>query len=176
MPIEHRRSYLRKIRERYQNGTKKQKSLILNEFCLVCGYSRKYAIRVLRGQVEPRVKKPGRVAKYSDGAFLMHLVELWEWMGRVNSKAMRAALPHWLRFYKDPAPQMRTLLMEVSAATIDRLLKPYRAQRFKAQSSTRPSLIKNKIPLKLWTGRLIILALLKLIPWPTVGSLYLANL
>ena len=39
--------------------------------------------------------------------------------------------------------------MEVSAATIDRLLKPQRSKKPRALSSTRPSLIKNQIPLKL---------------------------
>ncbi len=40
-------------------------------------------------------------------------------------------------------------LIDVSPATIDRLLKPCRETKPKARSNTRPSLIKNKIPLKL---------------------------
>ena len=50
MPIKHRRAYLEAIRVRYQNAPKKQKTLILNEFCQTCRYSRKYAIRILNGK------------------------------------------------------------------------------------------------------------------------------
>ena len=47
MTTEMRRTYLETIRSRYRKSTKKQKSQILNEFCAVCGYERKYAIRIL---------------------------------------------------------------------------------------------------------------------------------
>ncbi len=149
MPIELRRTYLNEIRLRYQNRTKKkEKSLILNEFCAVCGYSRKYAIRILKGQLQPRLNKPGPKSKYDEN-FVVHLVELWEAMGRICSKKLKYALPNWLPFYEDATPDMKALLLSVSPSTIDRLLKPYRYGKRKGISSTRPSLIKNKIPLKL---------------------------
>jgi|SaaInlStandDraft_7_1057024.scaffolds.fasta_scaffold42014_1 hypothetical protein len=73
MPIELRRSYLNEIRLRYQNHTeKREKSKILTEFCLVCKYSRKYAIRILNGEVQPKLHKPGPKRKYHD-SFVMHL-------------------------------------------------------------------------------------------------------
>jgi len=34
-----KRAYLNKIKKRYLKATKKEKSIILNEFCLVCGYT-----------------------------------------------------------------------------------------------------------------------------------------
>ena len=42
-----KKSYLEAIRGRYQKSNKAQKATILNEFCEVCGYNRKYAIRIL---------------------------------------------------------------------------------------------------------------------------------
>ncbi len=54
MTTEMKRIYLEKVRERYRKSTKKQKSIILDEFCSVCGYERKYAVRILWGHVEPR--------------------------------------------------------------------------------------------------------------------------
>jgi hypothetical protein len=42
-----RYEYLKAIRSRYRKAGKKEKGNILNEFCQVCGYHRKYAIRVL---------------------------------------------------------------------------------------------------------------------------------
>ena len=42
-----RRQYLIAIIERYQKATKSEMAIILNEFCAVCGYHRKYAFRIL---------------------------------------------------------------------------------------------------------------------------------
>lgn len=149
MPIELKRSYLNEIRLRYQNHTKKrEKTLILNEFCNVCRYSRKYAIRILKGQVQPRLNKPGPKRKY-DETFTTHLVALWEATGRICSKKLKFAIPHWLPFYKDSTAEINALLLKVSSSTIDRLLKPYRDGKRKGFCATSPSLIKNKIPLKL---------------------------
>ena len=40
-----RKAYLVAIRARYQRANKPAKGLILDEFCAVCGYHRKYALR-----------------------------------------------------------------------------------------------------------------------------------
>ena len=149
MTIELKRSYIKSVRTRYQNSTKKQKTKILDEFCATTQLSRKHAIRALNGIVNLRLIKPGRKAKYGSAEFLFHLVELWELMGRINSKKMKAAIPLWLPYYKNVPAYTCSLLLEVSSATIDRLLKPYKNKKPKGLSSTRPSLIKNKIPLKL---------------------------
>jgi len=42
-----RKEYLESIRERYRKAGKKEKTVILGEFCAVCGYNRKYAVRLL---------------------------------------------------------------------------------------------------------------------------------
>jgi len=42
-----RQAYLKAIRLRYRRARKKLKVTILDEFCSVCGYNRKYAIRLL---------------------------------------------------------------------------------------------------------------------------------
>ena len=40
-----RQAYLKAIQSRYRQAGKKAKVVILDEFCAVCGYHRKYAIR-----------------------------------------------------------------------------------------------------------------------------------
>ena len=45
-----RQAYLKAIRSRYRRAGKKTKVTILDEFCAVCGYHRKYAIRLLNQQ------------------------------------------------------------------------------------------------------------------------------
>ena len=148
MPIQLRRVYLDTIRERYLNAPKKAKKLILDEFCMNCGYSRKYAIRILNGKITPRSKKPGPEPVY-DNSFVYHLHELWIAMNQICSKNMKAALPLWLPYYGKADARIEKLLVQVSPATIDRLLKPYKAGKVRGLSTTSPSLIKNKIPIQL---------------------------
>ena len=50
MTIKSRKEYLQAIRVRYHNANKPEKPQILNEFCLKCGYNRKYVIRLLKGK------------------------------------------------------------------------------------------------------------------------------
>ena len=48
-----KKDYLRAILKRYRLADKKEKRSILDEFCKVCEYNRKYAIRLLsRGEIE----------------------------------------------------------------------------------------------------------------------------
>ena len=42
-----KKEYLQEICVRYKRAEKDEKQTILDEFCNVCGYNRKYAIRVL---------------------------------------------------------------------------------------------------------------------------------
>jgi hypothetical protein len=97
----------------------------------------------------PSGAKPGPKKIYGPEV-AHHLHILWLEIGQICSKNMRAALPNWLPFYDCPE-DTRSLLLEVSSSTIDRVLKPYKEGKIKAFSSTRPAetYIKNKIPIKL---------------------------
>jgi len=157
MSIEARKEYLKAIRDRYQKADRKYKTTILNEFCAVCRYSRKYAIRVLNSKASMREKKPGRKVKY-DAEFASHLKELWLLMGMICSKKMKVAMPTWMPFYlaqTEVSWSVQIKLKHISPATMDRVLKPFRAQaERRGLSTTRPDLlIKNKIPIKLMSGR-----------------------
>jgi hypothetical protein len=151
MPIEFKRAYLEEIRFRYGKSTKKAKGQILNEFCTVCGLTRKHAIKILNGSVNPRIKKPGPKSKYQREDVISALRELWALMSQMCSKKMVVAFADWLPFY-ETRDEVKGLLLQMSASTIDRLLRPYRSPLQRGLSSTRPSLIKNRIPLKLLDG------------------------
>lgn len=148
MPYEVKKAYLDAIRERYQKSTKSMKTLILSEFIAVCGYQRKYAIRILNNQVQPRQKKPGPVSKYEQ--ITDHIYELWNSMNRICSKKMVVAIPLWLPFYKRVTEAELKLLRSISPSTIDRLLKPYRhcENKHRGLTTTVP-MLKSKIPIKL---------------------------
>ena len=58
-----KRQYLLVIIERYQKAGRKEKKFILDEFWAVCGYNRKYALRLLNSPLQLRTTKRGRKPK-----------------------------------------------------------------------------------------------------------------
>ena len=154
MVLQSRREYLEAIGKRYRKATRKEKSIILGEFCATCGYNRKYAIRLLRKKLltAPN-RKPGPVPIYAKEQLLLPLKRIWFATDQMCSKKLKAAIPLWLPFYEgeyEPLQSdVRQKLFAMSAATIDRLLKPLRALYKKGRCSTKPgTLLKNQIPIK----------------------------
>jgi hypothetical protein len=61
LSMESKREYLGKMRWRYaQARGRRYKSRLIEELVAVCGYSRKYAIKLLRRRAGPRVFKAQR--------------------------------------------------------------------------------------------------------------------
>ncbi len=101
MTLSVKKEYLRPIRDRYYNSSKKQKSLILDELCATARFSRKYAIKILAIKHKECKKLSGRSRSYSKEA-VFHLRKLWHIMDHMCSKKMVAAFPIWLEFYQAP--------------------------------------------------------------------------
>ncbi len=148
-----KREYLLAIWDRYQRVGRQFKSKILDEFCSVCGYARKYAIGLLRRQPRPRPKRPGPRRRY-DAPVFEPLKFIWLKSEQMCSKRLKAALPHWLPFYEQkhgtlPEP-VRKKLLRISPATIDRPLKKTRARYpGKGLCGTRPGrLLKVQISVR----------------------------
>jgi hypothetical protein len=150
-----RQAYLEAIRTRYGRARKKAKVTILDEFSCVCGYNRKYAIRLLNQRAKARKKRrSGPSPIYASAEFLTALKHIWFASDQMCSKKLKAAIPLWLPFYatayKALAPATQDKLLSISAASIDRVLKPVRiAYGRKGLSGTRPgNLLKNQIPIR----------------------------
>lgn len=149
-----RRAYLEAVRNRYKQASKIAKAIILDEFCSVCGYNRKYAIRLLNQQKRRPTKRPGRKPIYHSTELLIALKRIWLATDQMCSKRLVVAIPLWLPFYGNIYGKLsgRTTaqLLSVSAATIDRLLAPTRARtRSRGLCATKPgSLLKNQIPIR----------------------------
>ena len=154
MVLRSRREYLEAIRLRYHHSSKKDKAVILDEFCSICGYNRKYAIRLLRKKAGlSSRKRPGPRSIYDDESLLNALKRFWFATDQMCSKKLKAAIPLWLPFYElehEPLTlEIRTRLLAASPATIDRLLKPVRSLHKKGRCGTKPgTLLKNQIPVK----------------------------
>lgn len=148
-----KKEYRLAIWSRYQRAGRKHKTKILDEFCSVCGYTRKHAIALLRHKPGRRRRRPGPKTRY-DAAVMEPLKFLWLKSEQMCSKRLKAALPLWLPFYQQkhgPLPEpVRQKLLRISPATIDRLLKKVRARYpGKGLCGTRPgSLLKHQIPIR----------------------------
>jgi len=149
-----RREYLEAIRRRYRKARKKDKKPILDEFCTNCGYHRKYAIRLLGLPPRPRVNHPGAKPIYDSEALLLALKRIWFATDQMCSKKLKAAillwLPHYEQEYGALPESVKTQLLAISARSIDRLLKPVRAQSARRRlCGTKPgTLLKNQISIR----------------------------
>ena len=151
-----RRAYLEAIRVRYRRASKAGKTAILNEFCAVCGYHRKYALRLLgnRKRGSKAAHKPGPTSRYDTPELVEALRTIWMASDQLCSRRLKAALPLWLPHYATSfhplSADTAALLDRISAATIDRLLKPLRAKAGrKGLSGTKPgTLLKKHIPIQ----------------------------
>lgn len=149
------REYIEAVRQRYLRATKKVKRVILNEFVQVTGYNRKSAIRAIRSRGDPSVgKRRGRLKRYSAQATAM-LVVLWEVVNRICSRRLQPFIPELLKVLEQHGeirlePEIAAQLKQMSAATIDRRLRPYRQRgKKRSLSTTKPgTLLKGSIPLR----------------------------
>ena len=135
MSSKSKREYLEAIYLRYKKASRKQKALILDEFCVTCGYHRKHAIRLLRKFtrfLQPKKKKRGRKPHYNKNAIEKPLKKIWLSANLPCSKRLKAVLPLWLpgymQEYGDLPPLVIDALNTISPATIDRLLKPVKGK------------------------------------------------
>ena len=149
-----RYAYLRAVKDRYRQADKKAKSIILDEFCQVCGYNRKYAIRLLNQKKKRIKRRPGRKPVYRSEELVQALKRIWLATDQMCSKKLVAVIPLWMPFYGKVYGKLSdetiNKLLSISAATIDRLLTATRIRnRPKGFCATKPgSLLRNQIPIR----------------------------
>jgi Integrase core domain len=141
------------IRFRYRSATGKQKHRILDEFVASTGYHEKSAIRVLNAMPAPKVRQTRNRPSLYDEAARGALIVLWEASDRVCGKRLKALLPILLPALErnghlklDDA--IRSKILAMSAATIDRLLRaPRSVTRSKKRRRIEPE-PRRRIPLR----------------------------
>lgn len=149
-----KKAYYYAIKERYLKSNKREKSIILNEFCKICGYNKKYAIRLLnKKDTYQYKKKTGIKPIYSSSKFITALKNIWISTDYICSKRLKSAIDIWLPYYESAyGPLSQNIidkLKKISPATIDRVLKPIRKIGNKGLCGTKPgSILKNQIPIK----------------------------
>jgi hypothetical protein len=164
---------------RYQQASKKEKTTILDEFVAMTDYNRDYAAHLLATRGKTRIlfldgkpvkltagplrnqhrngKQGGRPKRYGP-RFQVVLKAIWEYFDHQGGKLLAPLIRLMIEFLvaaggveRPPiSEENRQLLLEVSPATIDRLLKAVKANlRLKGKRLTRPGpLLKHQIPVR----------------------------
>ncbi|MBY6059746.1 transposase family protein [Leisingera daeponensis] len=153
--METRDELLVAVAGRYRTATRAEKSRILSEFSEITGYHRKHAERLLRrGQVAVR-PRPRPERRVYDQAVREALVVLWEASDRICGKRLKPLIPLLIpamerHGHLELDEEVRSRLLEISAATIDRALAPVRsaASGGKRRRKAHSSAVRRSVPVR----------------------------
>src|ERR1043166_9632746 len=142
--------YLKVVFPRYRVAPRREKQRILDEFCRVAGYHRKYAVRLLNGAGPDRPRRPRRRAGTYGPVVISALHAIWHAAGYPWSVRLKALLPLWLPWARRRLQLTRAVeqqLLTISPRQIDRRLAPHRRQLQKRlYGRTKPgTLLKHHI-------------------------------
>jgi hypothetical protein len=145
---------IRHFRKPYGRSSKAEKSRILDVVIESSGYSRKHAIALLTGPAVPK-KRPIRTRPSRYAHLCEMLIQIWAASNYLCGKRLQPFLPvliDRLKFHKeiDLSEEDEALIINASAATIDRLLAPERKKSvIRGRSTTKPgTLLKHQIPIR----------------------------
>ena len=163
-----RRQLLEAARSRYQLLSYQEKGALVDELVELSGYHRKSVLRLLRQQPADHGGPPARtgadhesaaaIGRRRYGPEVVQLLEtLWEASDHLCGKRLAAVLPTLVEALErhghlEIEPVLKGLLLQVSPATIDRLLAPARSaqggQHRRRRSRLRPCIGPRLCPRK----------------------------
>ena len=147
-----RKEYLAKMRWRYAGRGTEGRSRLLDEVCEVCGYERKYAIKLMNRRQPAPKGKAGRKRVYAQEVAAV-VKAIWLHSEQPCGKRLKELLPLWLPHYQRREGRLgkdvRRQVLKASAATLDRMLSPYRSAHPKRWRVPKPgTLIKTQVPVR----------------------------
>ena len=149
---------VRAVAARYAYASRVERGRILDEFVAVTGFHRKHAMRVVRAGQPARRSGPRPQQRLYDEAVREALVVVWEASDRICGKRLRPLLPLLVdamerHDHLQLEPAVRTGLLAISAATIDRSLRAVRQQAGIRRQGTAPSAaIRRSVPVRTFDG------------------------
>lgn len=148
-----RHCFVEILAAKYRRSSKGTKGAILGEVVEKLGVGRRQARRLMEPLARERPRKRdnrGRPSRYGDVEFRAALRYMWQTTRYMCSRHLKAAMPEWLPYVEAErgvyAEEIRKCLLSISAATIDRILKPYKA--LKGKSLTRSGTFREQIPIQ----------------------------
>ncbi|KQC04789.1 MAG: integrase [Candidatus Cloacimonas sp. SDB] len=171
LTMRQKKAVTKELRNRYQRASKKEKTMMLNEFIRLTGYNRCYACQILKKKervlgylniagkrikyVADKRKIKRKKKKIYDQDVLVALKEIWKICDYLCSKRLAPFLSEIIPVLEKWGEiklnlKVREKLFKISAATIDRLLADTRKKcRIKGRSTTKPgTLLKKSIPIR----------------------------
>jgi transposase InsO family protein len=153
--------YAAALRPAYLGSGKKERGRLLDEFCRNTSYHRKAAVRLL-GQVSPTAgRRRGRPPLYG-AEIVQALVQVWEAGDQACGKRLAPFLPELVARMERHgelavSAEAREQLVRLSAATIDRRLRPARQRGLRRPwgQGTGDGALKAQIPVRTfgeWQG------------------------
>jgi uncharacterized protein with GYD domain len=162
MDMHSRRELTYTVAPRYKKAKKKDKSVILHEFCKNTRYERKYAIKKLKyAWAHPDMRKKQKQIRKKVSKYIMikaSLKQCWEVSDNASATRLHAMLPALvetgIRFKELQVTSGQYELMStISAATIGRMLKHEQRIRLrKINGQTRSGTLKYEIPFAIDTA------------------------
>ena len=128
MNIEAKKQYMETLREKYFKADKKEKGLILDEYCRNTKQARKYVIKKFNYKVKLKNKRDykKRKSKY-DGEVIAKLVEIWEMFDYPCGQRLKPIIKNELERLRELGEikcndEIASQLLKIGSATIDRRL------------------------------------------------------
>ncbi len=152
-----KKEVLIRLQLRYSKRKREGKSRMLNEVCEDYGYERKYAIKLLGGGLPKPSGRPHPGPRPQYEIIEPVIKKIWTMSEQPCGKRLVPILRDWLPYYEARYGQLssrqRKLVNQVSAATLDRLLAPMRAEHIgRGRCGTKPgSLLRSEIPIRTGT-------------------------
>jgi hypothetical protein len=156
-----RRELTTAISLRYKAADRSGKKLILDEFVKVTKYHRKHAIRLLTTKQATHEGRQVGLRTYQE-AVKEALIVLWEASDRICGKRLKALLPSLIEAMERHGhlhlqDGVKEQLLVISAATIDRLLRPVKEKASGGQKkkSARLNRIRKLVQVRTFSQKQI---------------------
>jgi hypothetical protein len=149
-----RRELVEAVGERYRGADRASKGKVLDEFVAVTGLHRKHAMRILRQKAAPSRQSARPERRIYTEAVRTALIVLWEASDRLCGKRLRPLVPILIEAMESHGhlaldPVIKTKLLQMSAATIDRALQTARENSSKShRRGVAGSELRRSIPIR----------------------------
>lgn len=153
MSLQAKRELIFRMRSQYGEADKKGKTEIIDAVIAATGYHRKYVVSILRKR-EERLRVLRKPKKKYDESVKEIIVMIWNAANQICSKRLAPFLPEFIetleRFgHLKISAEVKTKLLGLSSATIDRLLRDERFKQPRGRTTTRPgNLLKQRIKIR----------------------------
>jgi len=151
-----RKAVTKQMARRYQGASKAEKGKMLDELSALTGWTRRHARRALARALLGRAESPRRPRSRIYGQDVVEPLRLvWAALGGPAGKRLAPFMAEALGALErhgelECSGEVRGKLLQISAASIDRLLAPERARlQVRGRSGTKPgSILKRQIPIR----------------------------